>query len=242
MTRTAKRILKYGSVVVGVVLLIPAVYLAYLYFTYIDDTVTTGSAYGFTIGQTKTESYRLAREKFGRGEIVGIDNNRGREEELLRSPWLEIEFHSVSAVADRFDQWNHWGLWLREDDPSLLAIVKWHGDRVSGVGSPGTLGDTWKADGVDVSIRTGQTYAEVYETLKVLDQSSGFEDLALRTGWMARRQPVDFTEAEFPLVEPCDEWTLLVDEEWSYFNTIELRFAEGALKAINRHRQYFELP
>lgn len=38
--------------------------ILYCWLTYIDDTVTEGSAYGFTINETKEEVYQKAREVF----------------------------------------------------------------------------------------------------------------------------------------------------------------------------------
>jgi hypothetical protein len=46
--------------------------LWYLYLTYIDEAVVTGSAYGYTIGQSKRDVYEIATHQFRDNEISGI--------------------------------------------------------------------------------------------------------------------------------------------------------------------------
>jgi len=44
--------------ILGAVFLAIAVYVFYLWFTYIDETVYSGTAYGLTIGDSKQDTYR----------------------------------------------------------------------------------------------------------------------------------------------------------------------------------------
>ena len=54
---TAEVIMKSSLFVVATVLLALLIYFFYLWYTYIDETVTSGEAYGFTIGDTKFDTY-----------------------------------------------------------------------------------------------------------------------------------------------------------------------------------------
>ncbi|MEM7281373.1 MAG: hypothetical protein AAF438_07075 [Pseudomonadota bacterium] len=235
------QILNYVAIALGILLLIVGSYLAYLYITYIDQTVTSGSAYGFTVGQSKIEAYQIAYEKFQAEEIVRIQTVRSREVELKRHPWLREKFHRLEDVQEHFDQWNHWSVWLRALEPQLLAVIEWQGTAVSGVGKPGALGQLWQPEvgRASTEIAAGDSYEDAYSALHALAKVSGYEELVVRTGWMARRQPTYLTQEEFRFVEFYDEWRLYVG---SAFNTIQLSFDGGKLQEIHRHRQHFELP
>ena len=130
---------------------------------------------------------------------------------------------------------------LNGDKPSLLAIMRFHGDRLSDVSRGPFPGETWQgADAGGIDLRVGQSYQDVYQVLETLSRAPGYESLVLDTGWMARRQPVEFKDAEYRYVAAYDEWTLMVSSSW--FNNIQLTFDQGRLVRIHRHRQYFELP
>ena len=242
MSVSASRYLKYGKIIAGVVILIPVILVFFLYVSSVDKEVTAGSAYGFTIGQSKADAYRIAQSQFRSGDITAIDTIRNREEEVKRFPEINgnASYRTVAAIEGWFDNWNHWSLWIDGDNPSLLVIFTFNGDRFSGVGR-GPLGEVWQpADADGITFRVGQSYAEVYKLLEALSRSPGYETLVLDTGWMARRQPVELNEAEYRYVAEYDDWTLLVSR--SRLNSIQLTFDQGRLSRVHRHRQYFELP
>ena len=54
---TTKVIIKNFLKVVSVVLLILITYFFFLWYTYIDETVTSGEAFGLNIGNTKLDTY-----------------------------------------------------------------------------------------------------------------------------------------------------------------------------------------
>ena len=239
-----KKVLKYAGVLLALAVFVPAAYVGYLYITYINTTIVSGSGYGFTIGQSKEQAYEAAKRAFEAGNLAGINTVQDRNEELLLNPWLEADLPVKDAV-DRIEGWDTWSLSLNtsSDRPSLLGVVVFEGDYVSSVGQPGKLSSRWNPPEYPaLDIHKGQTRAQVAVVFQALSQSPGYESLRLSTGWMARRQPKTFAQAEFRYVEGNDDWTLLVDQKWSYFNTVRLRFHDGALAEIHRHRQYFELP
>jgi hypothetical protein len=49
-------------------------------------------------------------------------------------------------------------------------------------------------------------------------------------------------ETNFPRVESSESWTLFPGEKDDFFDVLKLRFANGELAEIHRHRQRFELP
>jgi hypothetical protein len=232
----SKRTLRLRTVVVLLILAVPIVYAAFLYLSYLDVTTTSGSAYGYTIGQTRADAYRVAQAQFRGGDIEAIDTLRNREVEIEHFPGIVggAARHKISEVRDSFERWDQWALWLEGETHDPLAILKFHGDRLHDL----DLSQPGHPD--DLGLRVGQSYAEVYSALESLAALPEYASLVVDTGWMARRQPVSFGDSEYRLVAEQDEWTLLVNG--SYLNTIRLSFHDGRLVRIYRRRQYFELP
>jgi len=230
VSNNTSRLLKVGVAVLCLVISLPVIYIGFLYLSYIDKTITSGTAYGFTIGQAKADVYRIAQLQFRDGDIEAIDTLRSRDEELKQFPEIIGDRHKVSEVRDWFESWNQWSLWLEGEKPVLLAVLKFHGDQ---------LNHPWQAPNADdLGFRTGQSYSEAYSRLEAL--VTAHASMVVDTGWMARRQPMSFDDSEYRFVSEQDEWTLLVNDD--YFNTVRLSFTRGRLSRIHRHRQYFELP
>ena len=112
MSTSISRLLKYGGIFAGVVILIPLIYVCFLYVSYVDKEFIAGSAYGFTIGQSKADAYRIAQLQFRNGGITRIDTIRTREEEVRLFPGINgtASYHTVGEVRDWFDNWNQWSL------------------------------------------------------------------------------------------------------------------------------------
>jgi hypothetical protein len=236
VTVVRKRIFRPLTVGALLILAIPIGYAGFLYLSYIDATTTSGSGYGFTIGQAKADAYRVAQAQFRSGDIEAIDTLRNREEEIKRFPDIvnSSAGHKVSEIRDSFERWDQWSLWLQGEPRALLVVLNFQGDRLQGLdlsrpGHPGDLG-----------VRVGQSYAEVYSALESLAALPEYASLVVDTGWMARRQPVSLSDSEYRFVAEQDEWTLKVNG--TYLNAIRLSFHDGRLVRIHRHRQYFELP
>jgi hypothetical protein len=245
VANTGRRLLKLAGALVAALVFVTVAYVGFLYFSFLDKTVTSGSAYGFTIGQSKAEAYRIAQTQFQNGEISRIHTIGSREEELVRYPEVNRSdsYYSVTEVRDWFDNWNHWSLWSAPNFKTPLVIITFKGKHVQGVGAPGNLGASWTPPNTkDITITAGQTYHEVYRSLETLLQAPGYESLQLDTGWMARRQPDQLEDYEFRFVANDDRWTLLIGSSESFFNNVELGFSQNRLTSIRRHRQYYELP
>lgn len=60
------------AVVLGLIVLVPASVVGYIYFTYKDDSVAEGEAYGFAIGTSKKEVFEAAIKLKSLGKIEQI--------------------------------------------------------------------------------------------------------------------------------------------------------------------------
>lgn len=228
----------------GIAVALPLGYVAFLFLSYLDVSVTEGSEYGFTIGQSKEQAYRAAQSLFRQGRVSGIDSTGDRDEEIRMNPWLDRTL-TLAEVRPRFLQWDTWVLErIRKPQNEIVAVLQFRGNELESIGRPPpNLFTSWRpANTADVHFRQGQTRQEVLAELEELTTHGGYEQMRLSTGWMARRQPATFADTEYGLVAPADRWTLFVGKSQSAFNTIDLEFQDGRLKTIHRHRQYFELP
>lgn len=228
----------------GIVVAIPLGYVSFLFLTYLDEDVTQGSEYGFTIGQSKEQAYRAAQSLFRQGQVSEIHSIGNLEDEIRMNPWLDRTL-TLAEARPRFHQWDDWVLENpRKPQDEIIAVLQFQGDQLESIGlPPPNLVTSWRpANTTDLDFRQGQTRHEVLAQLEELTTRPGYEQMRLSTGWMARRQPVDFADSEYGLVEHDDRWTMLVGKRRSYFNSIRLEFRDGRLKTIHRHRQYFELP
>jgi len=234
----------------GLLILVVVSYIAYFYLTYIHEDITEGSGYGFTIGQTKQEVYRIAQSKFKDGELLEIEPDLGREEYLAKN--LELnKRHKISDVEPWFDQWNHWQLEIEGDDPYLFTVLQFKKNTISCIGllkknhNNLELQKEWIAPRMEnpPKLVVGQTYKEVYQALLSISREPSYQKLVLSTGWMARRPIEEFTHEEYRLISPYDKWKVYYGGgKISAFNSLEFIFANGKLVSIHRHRQHFELP
>ncbi|MBQ0711675.1 MAG: hypothetical protein KBT53_01810 [Porticoccus sp.] len=134
--------MKFGLKVLFIIVFIPILfvggYVTYWWLSYIDEDVVTGSAYGFTIGDTKNEviaDFQSLRAKYSDAHVyVGYGNRAG-------------------------------------DNFSVPANLK--------------------------------SQSKIYE---------------------------------------YDKWDVLLDGQYEFFNSVDLKFENGVLIEIHRHRQNFELP
>ena len=64
MNKTTKTVSKTFGSIFGVLAIIVVCYSIYCWATYIDETISTGEAYGFTIGETKLEVFEKAKNTY----------------------------------------------------------------------------------------------------------------------------------------------------------------------------------
>ena len=219
----------------------PASCVIYLWATSISETTTEGTAYGFEIGQSKADAYRAAQDQFELAAIYGVEAVRTREDEDRLHPGAG-DYYSAEELEHRFNEWNHWSLWLGASNTPPIGLILFEGDSISSTGLPGATCDSWHPPGAPAGIvfSKGQTYAEAYALLASLSRSPGFSSLLLRSGWMARRQPDKLAASEFDLIKPYDRWKIFMSSERSYFDDLDLTFEDQRLVEIYRHRQEFE--
>jgi hypothetical protein len=103
------------GLVIGLVIIILA-YPIYLWATYINDTVTSGSGYAFKIGDTKKEVYDRLDVAFGelagnkQGVFIQIKSNSEMEKFLATESGFDVMisplFHNVGFVQfEKKDLW-----------------------------------------------------------------------------------------------------------------------------------------
>lgn len=81
-----------------------AFYVAFLWITYIDKTIVTGSDYGFTIGETREKVYEkimLQQESYPSLHFYVRTGDRSRD-------FIERSVNSVQL--DRIREFERWGL------------------------------------------------------------------------------------------------------------------------------------
>ncbi|MGI9318493.1 MAG: hypothetical protein ACR2QW_14275, partial [bacterium] len=87
-----KPILKYTAGLAGLIVVTVAGYIAFLALTYIDETVIVGTSYGYTIGQSKRDTFSTVREQFDAEKITGVNVSEPFESfEPEESHWILLE-------------------------------------------------------------------------------------------------------------------------------------------------------
>lgn len=114
--------------VFGIAIVLIAGYVGFMWITYIDDTVTIGSGYGFNIGETKVEAFQSAKNQFSSKNVFILypldKNNWG--------PHRKVHFsdEDLSILAKRemwqfyFDQEYFDSLRLTFKSNSLISIYR----------------------------------------------------------------------------------------------------------------------
>lgn len=204
----------------------------------IDEVITKGSGYGFEIGQTKAEAYASGCKLLQAKKVVALTTRLNQESERERHPEAERSY-GVWDVASVFHNWSDWNVYVHKGGKAVLRL-QFRGARLWWVGAPDECQRVWtvRADGDEFIFSQGQSYDEVLSILQDLSQRSSFREMRLRTHWLARRQPVECTPSELQFVQPYDDWWYLVSDEHSFFDTVKLRFYQGRLVEIRRHRRY----
>lgn len=105
-------VLKLLTVAFSLLAVAVAAYVAYLYATYLDETVRSGSAYGFRIGQSKAEAFAIAARQFSAGEISGVHTSE---------PFATLD--PVEGAFARLAHVDAWVLFPGERD-DFLDVVK----------------------------------------------------------------------------------------------------------------------
>ena len=95
--------------VVVIVICVVLCHIAYLWATYIDETITSGEGYGFKIGETKKQVYHKAGELFKDKKVYFLhpidEQNHGPHKELRYSS------DEYEIIKDR----NKWNFYFTED-------------------------------------------------------------------------------------------------------------------------------
>ena len=105
------RITKWILIIVGAIFIVP---VAYFYAIYVDDTISDGTGYGFTIGEDKLSAFKIINSNSLSNKVyaiqVGVDSNSFKLVDIHQDAFEEI---------NRFNTWN---LLLREERDFLNTI------------------------------------------------------------------------------------------------------------------------
>lgn len=115
---------------IGMIVLVTSVYIGYLWATYIDDSITSGSKYGFNIGASKLETFtgfsQLATEHPKLQIYISYGDRAG---DFISLPAETTVFEQVSS----YDNWDlqldgqyefHNIIRLRFESDSLYEIYR----------------------------------------------------------------------------------------------------------------------
>ncbi len=233
-----------------------------IWATYINETVTTGSAYGFTIGSSREQVYETVQSKLEAGELVTrhTSDYGGAGGIWLGERW--DDFAQLEDIRlDQFRQWKYWELWRKvTPNPNpLLSPLKsvvdfsFEGERVfqltlrsydKPVGPEDNRSHSITKDVVKIPlqdrrvvVRSGQTYEEIYQTLMTLPQ----QDSEFWVRGRYHRSLRNWSDEEFTIAREWSVWSLSYEENppLDGHNKIRLEFENDQLKEINRWRRYF---
>jgi len=110
------------SKILGIIIIIPVLYifivLAYNFATIIDENITEGSGYGFTIGQSKGEVFLKAQELYNDRDIEFTNyyyEHFHQGKSLIRKPFLEIDLNFLIPH-------DHWEFDFHERATDYLSL------------------------------------------------------------------------------------------------------------------------
>ena len=111
--------LKFVIAIICCLIFLIAFYIFFLWATYIDNTVTSGHAYGFNIGDTKKETYYKARNKFRGDQVYVLHPIR----ETGYGPHLEFNFSEKKfpILSGR----ERWSIYM-DDGFFNVYVLKFH--------------------------------------------------------------------------------------------------------------------
>jgi len=116
--------LKFVFAIICSLILLIAFYMFFLWATYIDNTVISGEAYGFIVGDTKKETYYKARNIF-RGDQVYVLHPI---EENGYGPHVEFNFNEkeFSILSGR----ERWSIYM-DDGFFNVYVLKFHDEKLA---------------------------------------------------------------------------------------------------------------
>src|SRR5207249_3827999 len=88
--------------------------------TYVDESVTSGSAYGFTIGQSKEEAYVYLKSAFGAQSFLSVEDDR-----LVLGKRLHAASRTIHFTKEDFEAFtgsDDWILFADERDSFFSTI------------------------------------------------------------------------------------------------------------------------
>lgn len=119
------KILKMLGVIAAVFLVFLGGYFTFMYVTYIDETVVEGSAYGFTVGHGKEETYEAAARQYA---DINVRIRHPLKDQKQYGPLISFSFSKEEYYILR--ERTRWRIYLSKERLSDLVDLKFKGDNL----------------------------------------------------------------------------------------------------------------
>jgi hypothetical protein len=87
--------------IIGILIVLVSGYAAFMWLTYIDDTVISGSKYGFQIGNSKEEALKVLRKKY-QDDGLSLDYTVGQD---YKAVFQKIDLEKEHELFFHEDRW-----------------------------------------------------------------------------------------------------------------------------------------
>jgi hypothetical protein len=228
--------------IISLLVLLLVGFWAYYSFIKINNTIDSGEGYGFKIGASKIESYKIANLLIEQNEITGFQFVYPRETyDLIYSP------QEISKVKEYFHRWDYWVLTDAKTPQSSRVDLGFENGSLTRLGKVGNGEfipiNNWPEgvpNGIEV-IRIGDSQASVHEKLEAVQDNFPLARIKA-ANLSSYKLPNYALPDEYYLVEDYMSWDFRVNTSF-FSNSITLFFDENdKLINIHRNRYAFELP
>jgi len=216
-----------------------------------NETVRSGEAYGFRVGETKEQTFAAVRELFAEGEFSGLAPWADRDGYYRVYPHL-FGYQPPEKFVEVFADWDSWKirgfsdgetkevqLFFTGPDNDLRQIDR---TRETSAGWPTEYPDAWpEKDGLP-AVRRGMSPRETFAVLVRLAEHPGYEGMEMAPLYLAWRSIKHLTPEELERILPFDEWYMRKSETPFTTDSIHLGFTDGRLTEIGRYRSYDPFP
>lgn len=245
MTAKQKLFLIRFFLIIGITIGLLVFY--HYYYHEIDTVITTGEAYGYKIGQHKSDVFLDIKQRHKEGKIKWLSADVNPQESIelygidIYQPHLPVK---VKSFFSEWDTWELHGISEQSNDYLILSfttdepkidMILW----VIGYSQTQQV-DKWPvANQYELQIREGMTYEETYSILCKLAQKDRYQTIKLKA--KNYRKIMLFNENSFQLIKQWNIW-IMPKNFTPYNDFIRLTFANDCLSQIRRCKKYNPYP
>jgi hypothetical protein len=208
----------------------------------INETVVTGEAYGFKIGDSKVACYQALNKLIANDKVMGFEYVNPKETyDFVYQP------QKIEKIELLFPRWDYWVLTGVEDLQSDRVDFRFDHEILNDIRKVGGVNvvslSTWPVTRLDKLeiIESGDSYQLVYEKLLALQERFPLIRIAA-ANLSTYKLPKHAYSNEYYLVKDYSNWRVRVSHHF-FSNSITLYFDEyNNLSKVHRNRTAFELP